>query len=246
LLTLAALASAIAVSSALAGSSAVSAPSGQSQASTSPGTNGRIAFKRYSDAGRSTGAIFTTGVDGAGQQQVTHPQAGVVDDQPDWSADGSSIAFSRCAPDLPCAIYTVKPDGSDETRVTACPGSGQGVDANCEDGQWGSFLPDGKRVVYTRSSGNVRHFTGYDQIEHSEIVVNDVGGANPRVLISSRPYEGDYWYPAFSPDGRWIVFAKSGKGGEPDIFVMRANGSGIRPVTRTPLWDSAPDWGNAG
>jgi hypothetical protein len=27
---------------------------------------------------------------------------------------------------------------------------------------------------------------------------------------------------------------------------MRANGTGIRPVTRTALWDSAPDWGSAG
>jgi TolB protein len=48
---------------------------------------------------------------------------------------------------------------------------------------------------------------------------------------------------SFSPDGKSITFAKSGRGGEPDIFVMRANGSDIRPVTRTALWDSAPDWG---
>ena len=47
---------------------------------------------------------------------------------------------------------------------------------------------------------------------------------------------------SFSPDGKWIMFAKSGKGGEPDIFVMRANGTDIRPVTRTNTWDSAPDW----
>ena len=48
---------------------------------------------------------------------------------------------------------------------------------------------------------------------------------------------------SFSPDGKLIVFAKSGLGGEPDLFVMRANGTGIRPITRTALWDSAPDWG---
>jgi hypothetical protein len=32
-------------------------------------------------------------------------------------------------------------------------------------------------------------------------------------------------------------------GGEPDLFVMQANGTQIRPVTRSALWDSAPDWG---
>ena len=51
---------------------------------------------------------------------------------------------------------------------------------------------------------------------------------------------------SFSPDGRWITFAKAGRGGAADVFVMRTDGSGIRPVTRTPLWDSAPDWGAAG
>jgi Tol biopolymer transport system component len=50
---------------------------------------------------------------------------------------------------------------------------------------------------------------------------------------------------SFSPDGRWITFAKSGVGGESDVFVMRADGSDIHPVTQTALPDSAPDWGPA-
>jgi Tol biopolymer transport system component len=48
---------------------------------------------------------------------------------------------------------------------------------------------------------------------------------------------------SFSPDGKWITFGKSGVDGEADVFVMRPNGTGIRPVTRTKLWHSAPDWG---
>jgi hypothetical protein len=28
-----------------------------------------------------------------------------------------------------------------------------------------------------------------------------------------------------------------------DVFVMRTNGTHIRPVTRTELYDSYPDWG---
>ena len=51
---------------------------------------------------------------------------------------------------------------------------------------------------------------------------------------------------SFSPDGKWITFAKAGRGGAADVFVMRTDGSGVRPVTRTTLWDSAPDWGAAG
>src|SRR6478735_5108732 len=79
---------------------------------TTPGGNGRIAFKGYLDSARSTGAIFTIRPDGSGVRQITFPPAGTADDQPDWAPDGSLIAFRRCLPDVPCAIYTVRPDGT--------------------------------------------------------------------------------------------------------------------------------------
>lgn len=50
---------------------------------------------------------------------------------------------------------------------------------------------------------------------------------------------------SFSPDGKWITFAKTGTSGLPDLFVMRPSGKNIRPVTHSNLWDSAPDWGRA-
>jgi TolB protein len=326
-----ALACAIAASSVLGGSSALSAPSKKAGFATVPGKNGRIAFKRHLDSGRSTGAIFTIDASGKAERQITNPAPGVVDDQPDWSPDGSLLVFHRTG--APWGIYTVKPDGSDLTRLS--PPS--------EDAEGASFLPGGKRVVYTRSTGKERHFAnGETWIQHSDIVVRNVNGGNLRVLIRSRPYEGGYmsahfspngsrlvyvrvnsplmkpagghalfvaradgsgrrqitpwsldagdnpdWSPngrlilfrsheggskqsqiyvvrpdgsglrplthfkagttvlsySFSPDGKWITFVKSGRGGEPDIFVMRANGTDIRPVTRTAVWDSAPDWG---
>jgi Tol biopolymer transport system component len=79
---------------------------------TAPGKNGAIAFKRYLDSGRTTGAIFTMDANGKNVRQVTTPASGTVDDQPDWSPDGSLLVFYRCAPDKPCGVYTVKPDGS--------------------------------------------------------------------------------------------------------------------------------------
>jgi TolB protein len=47
----------------------------------------------------------------------------------------------------------------------------------------------------------------------------------------------------WSPDGASIVFANAGVGGNDDIYVMRADGSAITPVTRTAAWESAPAWG---
>ena len=111
---------------------------------TAPGKNGEIAFKRYLDSGRSTGAIFAVDANGKGERQITKPESGVVDDQPDWSSDGSLLVFHRSVPDSPTAIYTVKPDGSDLARLSPpCSASGPDIETKCEDGAWPSFLPTG-------------------------------------------------------------------------------------------------------
>jgi TolB protein len=48
---------------------------------------------------------------------------------------------------------------------------------------------------------------------------------------------------SFSPDGKSIVFGTGPEGGYIDVFTMRLDGTGVRRVTRSPLWDSAPDRG---
>lgn len=233
---IAALACAIAASSALGGS-ALSAPSKKERVATVPGKNGRIAFKRHLDSGRSTGAIFTIDANGTAERRITRPQLGVVDDQPDWSPDGSLLVFHRTG--TPWAIYTVKPDGSDLTRLS--PPS--------EDGVLASFLPDGKRVVYTRSTGKERSFpNGETWIQHSDIVVRSVNGGDPQVLIRSRPYEGGYDSAHFSPNGSRLVYVRENSpltkpvGGHA-LFVARADGSGRRQITPWSL-DAGdnPDW----
>jgi Tol biopolymer transport system component len=46
---------------------------------------------------------------------------------------------------------------------------------------------------------------------------------------------------AFSPDAKRIVFTKGGD--NRDMFVMRANGTGIRQITRTKVSVNWPDRG---
>ena len=48
---------------------------------------------------------------------------------------------------------------------------------------------------------------------------------------------------SYAPDGKWIVLSRTGRAHQPDIFVIRPNGSGLHRVTYTTTWDSAPDWG---
>src|SRR5215212_918466 len=124
---------------------------------TTPGDNGRIAFKGYLDADRSTGAIFTIRPDGTRLRQVTFPAAGTIDDQPDWSPNGSLIAFRRCVPDTVCAIYIVQPNGTHVRRLSApCDAPPPEIETVCADESEVAFMPDGHHVVFTRSTGTVR------------------------------------------------------------------------------------------
>jgi Tol biopolymer transport system component len=212
---------------------------------TLPGKNGRIVFKRYFEPDQ-WGALFTIRSDGRGEKQLTHTARNTTDDQPDWSPDASLIAFTRCAPNAPCAIYTVKPDGSQLKRVSpkpCLPGPPQ-----CEDGANASFLPDGRHFVYTRATGGERHFANWDQIEHSDIVVRDVDGGNPRVLIRSKPYGADLNSPQFSPDGSRIVYVRANSplsrpALKRALFVASASGRGSHRITPWSLnAGDNPDW----
>jgi Tol biopolymer transport system component len=316
----------------------VGAAAQQAQATT-PGKNGKIAFRRFFDQERTWGAVFVANADGTGARQVTHPAHGVLDDQPDWSPNGSLLVFTRCAISVPCAIYTVKPDGTSVKRLSTPVRDDQSDDSGV------SFTPDGRHVVFTRASGGVRTYPGGDQVKHSDLVVMDLKGKHRRVLIRAGLYRADYEFAMFSPDGSqfvygyrksffadphspralfvasadgkhrqqitpwamnagenpdWspdgsrilfysnddedlrpqsqlytiradgtdlkqltqfpdgtvtgsssfspdaaeIVFGKADAGGMADVFVMHADGSDIRPVTRSAQWDAAPDWGS--
>jgi Tol biopolymer transport system component len=312
---------------------------------TTPGHNGRIAFKGYLDADRTTGAIFSIRPDATGRRQLTSPANGTVDDQPDLSPDGRRVAFRRCAPDTVCAIYTVRSDGSHLRRLSApCDAAGPDLETKCADEYEVAFLPDGHRVVFTRATGLVRELSdGEGWIQHSDILIRDLNGRHARGVLRGRPYAADNHemvvspdgrriafvrtnsplgrpageqavftmrldgshlrrvtpyalragdHPDWSPNGRWILFrspdsgdflgsqlylvhpngrgiraathvgagtqllsasfsprgsrivyARTGRAGQPDIFTARLHGRGVHQVTRTPLWESAPDWG---
>ena len=64
----------------------------------------------------------------------------------------------------------------------------------------------------------------------------------------TKPKAGyQYLSSSFSPDGKLIVSARTpgaGKNGHADLVVMRADGSRIRPITKTSLWESSVDWGS--
>lgn len=123
---------------------------------TAPGTNGKIAYRTYFDVQQTRGAVFVMEPDGSGKRQISKPGRGVVDDQPSWAPDGSLVAFTRCAPDLPCHVVVESPDGGRARQLgKACPPGSD--ETTCPDDENVSFSPSSRRIAFVQSTGVVRN-----------------------------------------------------------------------------------------
>jgi TolB protein len=210
--------------------------------------NGSIVFRRYLDADHTSGAIFTVAADGSGERQITRPPAGTVDDQPEWSPDGTSVTFTRCPADALCHVFTVAPDASGlQPLGPLCPdGANETV---CPDDVDASFSPDSQTLALVQSTGKIRK-DAYEEgwIEHSSIALVARDGSHRRVIYHDAPYSGDTGYPVFSPDGKRLVFERTGSpftrnSGLHAVFVIGVDGKHLRRLT--PWNESAgdnPDW----
>jgi TolB protein len=149
---------------------------------------------------------------------------------PAISADGRTVVYTRAnswlsKPAGAAALYTVGIDGSANRRITPWKLGG---------GDHPTFSPDGSIL-----------FRSYEDQEtrQSQFMTVEPDGTGLRQLTHLR--DGTPLLSAsYSADGRWIVYAAGGAGGNANLYVMRADGTGSRPLMRTSAWDSAPDLGH--
>ncbi|HEX8623147.1 MAG TPA: hypothetical protein VF718_14355 [Allosphingosinicella sp.] len=172
--------------------------------------------------------IYTMRSDGGGVRRLT--DAPGDDSHPHWTVDGRRIFFNsaRATPDLRAEwtrqwidIYSMAADGGDVRRHTDCR-------AVCT---YPVPSPDGRSVAHRRTLPEPgRDWELRPQNRNSEVFATALDGSGSLNLSRSPAYDG---WPMWSPDGRWLVFAsnRDGVAATAQIFAVRPDGSGLRPLT---------------
>jgi Dipeptidyl peptidase IV (DPP IV) N-terminal region/WD40-like Beta Propeller Repeat len=163
--------------------------------------------------------------------------------EPDWSPDGSTIAYVRRTTDT-AAIYIIRPDGSGGRRLVAGsqpvwhPGGrslafvrGNGIYVAALDGgnarrvvegSSPDWSPDGRRLAFVRLS---------------DIWVSNADGSEAtRLTLHATDGERIAGDPAWSPDGRRLAYTlyyvpqATGQIVDTGVWVMNADGSERRQL----------------
>jgi TolB protein len=152
--------------------------------------------------------LYVVNADGSGLQRLTTRQAHLFN--PSWSSDGKTIRYGG---------YLVRADGSGSTKLPR------------DVPLAGPWSPDGQRVAFAVVP------RGPGQRAGLGLWVINADGSNPRRVARNAAWSN----PAWSPDGRRIAFRRFdgqlggpqlGSAGPSDLFVVNADGSGLRRLTR--------------
>jgi serine/threonine-protein kinase len=161
--------------------------------------------------------IYSINPDGSALARVTTPTGGEQDHTP--LAIGERIGFIRFFADGTSRIFAVNPDGTGLVPLTPGP----------QDGTFGA-PPSADRLAYVSATTE----GGRD------IFLLDLrGGGITRLTHTPTLYKEGV---AFSPDGKQIAFTRIDPGQLEAIFVMNADGTGVRRLSQGGHYDFLPRW----
>ena len=175
---------------------------------------GRIVFTSMRDGNLE---IYVMDAVGGNQERLTNNPSN--DRDPDWSPDGTKIAFSSAGDDGKGQIYVMNADGSHLKKLT-----------DTGDNSAPDWSPDGQQIAFTVHPDWIN-----DWVHH--ITVMDADGKNRATLV------GQASAPSWSPDGGEIAFMSRRAGGVwYHIYVIGADGQGLERVTHGLLGAQSPSF----
>jgi eukaryotic-like serine/threonine-protein kinase len=145
-----------------------------------------------------------------GSVATIHPVSSTLPDlDPEFSPDGSKIAFASARSGVEQEIWIAQSDGSGAMLLTrGAAGRNRGSP------RWSH---DGKRIVFDSAS---------DDAVRRAYVMDATGGA-PRLVSDAHAN-----YPSWSHDDKWIYFA-SNRSGRVEVWRVAADGGAPEQVTRS-------------
>ena len=194
-------------------------PNGGSPAWSSDGSRFAVARSRVCCTIQGND-IYTSNLDGSDQQRIAEGGS-----YPVWSP-GNKIAFIRDTSGC-CQIYTINPDGTDEIRLT----NDNAVDLLA------GWSPNGTRLLFTSN----RDATPNNQFDL--FTINPDGSGRTNLTPTGTASEH---YPAWSPDGKRIVFSSLEEGrGWITLHTIDADGTHRTRITDSGVLeesDNLSDW----
>jgi Tol biopolymer transport system component len=186
--------------------------------------------------------LYSMTQDGGDQQRLTRDRT--IQTDPEWSPDGSTIAYSQWYAvkgqpgvfDL--GLSLMNRDGSNQRALL-----GQSARRDIVTQNWS---PDGRRLVFEIATGTPSGRIRGDR--QSDIGVVNADGTGLRMLTRTHALET---HPIWSPDGTLIAFTSDrharGKrlerlGPAFEVYTMRPDGTDVRRVTHNRVPDLHPDW----
>ena len=161
--------------------------------------------------------IVESALDGTGVRQISKMPAAQFNAV--YSPDQAQIAFARSDSTRQLQVWVMNADGTGERQLTRF---------SAEDGspQWPAWSADGSRLAI--QSGKYNRNAPNENTSHIWII--DVkNGAATKLNAHSTPYLDET--PSWFPDGRRIAF-QSDRSGRMEIWVMNADGTGAKQVTK--------------
>lgn len=152
---------------------------------------------------------------------------------PSWSPDGRQIVFTA---------YTMSGDSEDATLWLYDVAGGKPRELLKQDGaqDYAKFSPDGQTVMYSTSGAITVFGFGYLVVQQLWSLSLVTGRAQELLLARAKDTQ-----PAWSPDGRAIVFV-SDREGAAQLWRVDASGDGLRRLTSGPLASTHPAWAPSG